>query len=147
MKQHHSLKILIVEDEFLIAMDLELVLQELGHVIVGIASTYDEAVNLAAEHKPDLALVDIHLADGPTGIAAASQINRMGIRAVITSANIARIPENYEDAIGSIAKPYSQSGMRDAVAYLARGLLDPPPPKPAPHAIRLSKSYALLWAA
>jgi CheY-like chemotaxis protein len=67
-------RILIVEDEMIIALDLENLVTELGHTVVGIATTRDEAVRLAKEHEPDLVLCDIQLADGSSGVDAASDI-------------------------------------------------------------------------
>jgi CheY-like chemotaxis protein len=60
------LRILIVEDEILIALELESLLQDLGHDVVGMAASSGEALSLGQELKPDLAFVDIHLADGST---------------------------------------------------------------------------------
>jgi len=67
-------RILIIEDELVIAMDLEDLVTGLGHTVVGIATTRDEAVRMAAEHKVDLILTDIRLADGSSGIDAVADI-------------------------------------------------------------------------
>ncbi|MEM9782318.1 MAG: response regulator [Pseudomonadota bacterium] len=67
-------RILIIEDEPIIAMDLEGIVGELGHKVVGMATTYDEAVATAEVGKPDLVLADIQLADGSSGIDAAKTI-------------------------------------------------------------------------
>ncbi|HWA89835.1 MAG TPA: response regulator [Rhizomicrobium sp.] len=69
-----SSRILIIEDEMIIALDLENLVTELGHTVVGIASTRDEAVRMATEQSPDLVLCDIQLADGSSGVDAASDI-------------------------------------------------------------------------
>lgn len=66
-----SASILIVEDEALIARDLELLLGDQGYHVVGIATTADEAVAMIRATPPDLVLLDIHLADGSDGIAVA----------------------------------------------------------------------------
>lgn len=66
--------VLIVEDESIIAMDLENLVTDLGHSVTGVATTYDEAVHMAAESKPDLLLSDIQLADGSSGLDAAVTI-------------------------------------------------------------------------
>lgn len=68
-----SLNLLIAEDEAMIALELESVLDELGHAVVGIARTAEEAVRLAGLHRPDLVLMDIRLARGD-GIEAAITI-------------------------------------------------------------------------
>lgn len=66
--------ILIIEDEPLIAMDIEQIAESLGHQVVGIARTKDEAVQLFGEHKPHMVLADIQLADGSSGIDAVNEI-------------------------------------------------------------------------
>ncbi len=66
--------ILIIEDEPLIALDIEDTITSLGHRSVGIARTHKEAVRLAKEKKPQLVLSDIQLADGSSGIDAVNDI-------------------------------------------------------------------------
>lgn len=66
--------ILIIEDEPLIAMDIEQLVESLGHKVVGIARTRDEAVKLFKKSKPGLVLADIQLADGSSGIDAVNDI-------------------------------------------------------------------------
>jgi hypothetical protein len=56
-----SLSVLIVEDEFFISLDMQNLLQALGHAVVGIAVSADEAVRIAERQQPDVALVDIRL--------------------------------------------------------------------------------------
>jgi DNA-directed RNA polymerase specialized sigma24 family protein/CheY-like chemotaxis protein len=66
--------ILIIEDEPLIALDIEDTITSLGHRSVGIARTHDEAVRIAREKQPQLVLSDIQLADGSSGIDAVNDI-------------------------------------------------------------------------
>jgi len=66
--------VLIIEDEPIIALDLEALVKDLGHDIAGVAATRDEAVALAKSSKPGLVLADVRLADGSSGIDAASDI-------------------------------------------------------------------------
>lgn len=66
--------ILIIEDEPLIAMDLESLVEGLGHNVLGVARTRTEAVRLAAEHRPGLILADIQLADGSSGLDAVNDL-------------------------------------------------------------------------
>ena len=66
--------ILIIEDEPLIALDIEDTITSLGHRSVGIARTHKEAVKLAREKRPQLVLSDIQLADGSSGIDAVNEI-------------------------------------------------------------------------
>ncbi len=67
-------KVLIIEDEPIIALDLENLVTELGHEVVGTAATRDQAVKLALAKKPGLVLADINLGEGGSGIDAVSEI-------------------------------------------------------------------------
>jgi CheY-like chemotaxis protein len=67
-------KILIIEDEALIALHLEELVKGLGHKVTGLARTQDEALALVKEHKPQLILSDIQLADGSSGLDAVNEI-------------------------------------------------------------------------
>jgi len=66
--------ILIIEDEPLIAMDIEQLVESLGHNVVGIARTHREAVAQFAKTQPKMVLADIQLADGSSGIDAVNDI-------------------------------------------------------------------------
>jgi DNA-directed RNA polymerase specialized sigma24 family protein len=66
--------ILIIEDEPLIAMDLEALVEGLGHRVTGVARTRTEAVKLAASKRPGLILADIQLADGSSGLDAVNDL-------------------------------------------------------------------------
>ena len=70
-------RILIVEDDALIALDLQQTVEELGGAVVGRASRADDAIGLAAKHRPDVVLMDIRLAGGSDGIEAAHGIRRL----------------------------------------------------------------------
>jgi CheY-like chemotaxis protein len=69
-----STRVLIIEDEPIIAADLEGILLDLGHTVAGKATTHREAVALAKAHSPGLVLCDVQLADGSSGIEAAAEI-------------------------------------------------------------------------
>ncbi|HZZ62698.1 MAG TPA: response regulator [Roseiarcus sp.] len=66
--------ILIIEDEPILAMDLESIVEDLGHHVVGVARAHDQAVALAAERQPQLIMADIQLGDGRSGIDAVNEI-------------------------------------------------------------------------
>src|SRR5262249_47979270 len=72
----NSARILIVEDEVIVARDLEGRLAALGYTVVATAGTAEEAVRLAGEHQPDLLLMDVRLRDGTDGVSAAEEIRR-----------------------------------------------------------------------
>jgi len=67
-------EVLIIEDEPIIAMDIETIVRDLGHSVVGVAVTRDEAVSLALAKRPGLVLADIQLADDSSGIDAVKDI-------------------------------------------------------------------------
>lgn len=67
-------KVLIIEDEPLIALDIEGLVTDLGHQVVGIATTRGEAGQLAKRERPGIVLADIQLADGSSGIDAVNDI-------------------------------------------------------------------------
>jgi DNA-directed RNA polymerase specialized sigma24 family protein len=66
--------VLIIEDETFIAMDLEGLVQSLGHRVLGVARTHSEAVALAKTKRPGLILADIQLADGSSGLDAVNEL-------------------------------------------------------------------------
>jgi CheY-like chemotaxis protein len=69
-----STDVLIIEDEPLVAMDLEAAMSEIGHRVIGVATTHQEAVEMAKKKRPNLVLADIQLADGSSGIDAVNDM-------------------------------------------------------------------------
>lgn len=66
--------VLIIEDEAVISADIEALVREMGHKVVGVSTTHTEALAAVANHKPGLVLADIQLADGSSGIDAVKDI-------------------------------------------------------------------------
>ncbi len=66
--------VLIIEDEPMIAMDLESIVEGLGHRVAGVARTHSEALRAVEKHKPGLVLADIQLADGSSGLDAVNEM-------------------------------------------------------------------------
>lgn len=117
-----SLRILVVEDEILIALELESLLQDAGHEVVGIATSCEDALAMGRKLAPDLAFVDIHLTDGPTGVDVCRHLtSELGVTTLFMTANAKRIPEDFAGACGVIAKPYTERGVREALAYVMAG--------------------------
>jgi CheY-like chemotaxis protein len=86
--QGRSLRVLIVEDEIFIALDAKSLLQSLGHTVVGIAVSADDAVRRAERERPDVVLMDIRLSGPRDGIDAADEIQRrFGISSIFVTAN------------------------------------------------------------
>ena len=66
--------VLIIEDEPIIALDIETMVEELGHSVTGVARTHREAIALVGKKRPGLVLADIQLADGSSGLDAVNEI-------------------------------------------------------------------------
>ena len=141
------LKVLIIEDEALLAMELESLIEEAGHSVVGWAMSSDEAKAMVDASKADIAFVDIHLSDGPTGVDVAEHIRRSGQPMVVfMTANPKRIPENFVGAVGVISKPYTMNGLMSALRYLQEGVRRPPPVSALPAGFTLAPDFAAVWA-
>jgi len=104
-------KILIVEDEYIIANDLELILSEAGYPVIGVADSVAEALALMEEQKPDIVLLDIYLKGRETGIDLARQLEELSIPFIYISANDNRSVLEAVKAtqpIGYIVKPFRE---------------------------------------
>ncbi|MBK0327809.1 response regulator [Rhodobacteraceae bacterium F11138] len=112
-------KVMVIEDEAVIAMDLSQIVKDMGHQVTGIARTRDGAVKLAGQDLPDLILADIQLADNSSGIDAVNSILKdHGDRPVIF---ITAFPERLltgerPEPAFLIAKPYTEEQVRSAVS-------------------------------
>ncbi len=111
-------RILIVEDEALVAMELRFVLEDLGHEVVGIAADSETALTLARETDIDLALVDIHLSDGPTGVTIGRELAvDHKVAVLFMTANPGMVRNGVAGAIGVLSKPTDERIVQDAVSY------------------------------
>lgn len=141
------LRVLLVEDEVLLLMQLEALLEGQGHVVAGTALSSREALALAAEVEADLALVDVRLADGASGVDVGRLIaERTGMAVAFMTATPKRIPGDFSGALGVISKPYTREGIRSALDYIREGLRDPPPRGAPPRSLELAPSFARRWA-
>ncbi|WP_337267656.1 response regulator [Oryzifoliimicrobium ureilyticus] len=113
------MKILIVEDETLLALELESEIEAAGHDVVGEAMESFAARSIIDAEHPEFAFVDIHLLDGPTGIDVGRYLAECGIPYVFVTGNVKRIPEDFAGALGAIEKPYTANGLRNALDFLA----------------------------
>lgn len=118
------LNVLIVEDEALVAWLLEDALAYSGHCPAGVAETMAEALSLADERRPDVALCDLRLADGDDGAAVADALARRGIPCLFVSVNR---PARAVHALvmGWIRKPFRIDTIGEAARAVhrrARGL-------------------------
>lgn len=114
--------VLIVEDQLLLAMTVRDALEDHGYRVLELAIRRQEALDTVAETRPDLALVNIELADDDDGSVLAAELTAMGIPVVFISGQTSRIDLSREAAIASMPKPYSPEDMVLAVDYVFRHL-------------------------
>jgi CheY-like chemotaxis protein len=122
-------KVMIVEDEIIVAVDLEATLEELGYQPVGIAPDRQTAFALAS-HRPDIALVDLNLRDGETGVEIGRRLCDEGIAVLFITANPRSLGAGVPGAIGVVTKPAQSEAVAQALAYICdrlRGVLSTPP--------------------
>jgi CheY-like chemotaxis protein len=118
------LKILIVEDEFFIALEAQAQIEDMGHAVVGIAVSADEAVALAARESPDVVLMDIRLAGPGDGIDAALRIRASApadivfVTANTDPATLGRA--RTADPLGVLQKPLTPERLREVLAARPR---------------------------
>jgi CheY-like chemotaxis protein len=128
------LKVLIAEDDLIIADMTEEVLIESGFEVCGIARTVSEAVALGRLHKPDLALLDMRLADGGLGTEIAAQLAKFGrIGVLYATGNTMNIMATACEGDACIVKPYGVTDIVRALEIVAEivatGTASPPFPR------------------
>jgi len=109
------MRILLVEDEVLIAMEQRYYLEAAGHEVFGPTSTAAQAVALASEVRPDLALVDLHLARGSLGTDAARAMTSQGITCLFVTSFADELRGNHGAGIGCLTKPFTEASLVAAV--------------------------------
>ncbi len=112
----NAVNVVIVEDEFLVALQLEDIVEDSGHRLVATVPDFASATLI---NKPvDVALVDLNLRDGPTGPAIARMLSeRFGARIVYVTANSGQIGAPAPTALGVIHKPFSRQTIEAAILY------------------------------
>ena len=125
-------RLLIVEDDFLVAMQMESALTDAGFEIAGIASSGEDAIELAMSERPRLAVMDIRLAGDRDGIdTALTLFAEQGIRSVFATAHHdehARRRAEPAAPLGWLAKPYTMASLVTMVRRALDALSDPPSP-------------------
>lgn len=122
-------KVLIVEDEILVADDLRATVEDLGFEPVGIAPDRDTALILA-NAEPDIALVDLNLRDGPTGAEIGKALADKGVAVLFVTANTSSLGPGVPGAVGAVSKPLDVETARRALTWLCdlrRGVNARPP--------------------
>jgi CheY-like chemotaxis protein len=115
-------RILVVEDELIVAADLRNLLRHLGHLPIGQASSGLEAIRMAAESRPDLILMDIRLEGELDGIETSSTIARtQTIPIIYLTANTDRFIGGTSQMVFPflcVAKPFSAATVQAAIESL-----------------------------
>jgi DNA-binding response OmpR family regulator len=112
-----TIRALIVEDEILVALDLESALMEIGIEVVGIAP--DRASALRMADGVDFALVDVNLRDGQTGPSIGRALAmEFGVKVIFVTANPAQLGDGIEGTVGVMSKPFSDESICATVAFL-----------------------------
>ena len=123
-----AISILIVEDDYLVAIQMETALVEAGLESAGIATTAEEAIELAASQHPALAVIDIRLASARDGIDAAIVLLREhGIRSIFATAHHDVHTQSRAapaSPLGWLQKPYSMESLVRVVRKALKGLAD-----------------------
>ncbi len=109
-------KILVVEDEIFVAVEIENVVSELGHYPVGIAA--DAAMAYSFAPSAEVALVDLNLRDGPTGPEIGRALaEKFGVSVVFITANPSQLGDGIPGTLGVLTKPVRDDDLREAVTY------------------------------
>jgi DNA-binding NarL/FixJ family response regulator len=125
-----SFNVLIVEDQPLIALNLQDTVEEFGHHTVGIASNMYQALLLST--GADIALVDVNLEDGPTGPIIGRTLADTDVSVLFMTSDPGAIRGGVPGALGVIQKPVRDLELVEAIQYVAdrrAGNTDMPPPK------------------
>jgi DNA-binding NarL/FixJ family response regulator len=114
-----TMRIMVVEDDALIALDISGLVEELGYKVVGAAADAEEALYLAHSKKPDLALVDIRLAGSADGGQLARWLYaQLGVRSLFVSGSITdafRHAMAEINPVGFLGKPITRRNLGDAL--------------------------------
>ena len=105
------MRLILVEDEPLIALDLEILAASAGHQVVGVAESFPDALDLLATYGPEAALVDLNLRDGLTGLDVARQLTDRGVTVAFVTGNAEQIPEDFSGAVAIMEKPFTEEGV------------------------------------
>lgn len=109
-------RVLVVEDEIFVAVEIEHVIEEMNLTPIGIAP--DERSALALASQADVALVDLNLEDGPTGIRIGQLLaQEHGVTVLFMTANPAQLGSGVPGTVGVLSKPVTDRDLRAALTY------------------------------
>ena len=136
------MRVLLVEDEALILMQLEALVEDAGHLVVGTAMYCAEAIDLARAVRPNLAFVDLSLADGGSGLVVAEALKEMrDVLVVFVTANPLCLGDDFAGAAGVIAKPFTRAVVAGGISYLEQCVRHPPPVSALPSGMRMAAEF------
>jgi DNA-binding LytR/AlgR family response regulator len=108
------MKVMIVEDEGLVALELERIVQEAGHETIGPLFTMEQA--LAHGNRADVALVDLGLADGSSGSSLARRLmDRFGTKVIFVTGSPRDVGLGLEGAVDVIGKPFTDERIQESL--------------------------------
>jgi CheY-like chemotaxis protein len=117
--QANPARVLVVEDDYFVSMEIEAILEDLGCDVVATSATAEEAISIAERERPDLILMDIRLAGRMDGIEAATRIHEeWGIRSLFVTAH--SDPGTFArgeaaNPLGWVAKPFTTHQLTAAI--------------------------------
>jgi CheY-like chemotaxis protein len=129
-------RILVVEDEALVALEIQSGLESVGHEVVGVADRAAAAGNLARLTRPHLALVDIRLAHGESGLEVAADLTRLGLACLFVTGNCP-LDRGIGIAVGCLHKPFDEWQLVQAVAATIAVIRGGPTPDRLPRGFHL----------
>ena len=122
----NPLRVLVVDDEILIADHISLILEDAGHMVIGLASSAEEAMDLLTRDIPDVAVLDIRLKGHLDGIQLAAEMKRAGLKVPHIFITGSGDPETKERAAATspsafIQKPFDDRSLITAITAAVSG--------------------------
>jgi CheY-like chemotaxis protein len=137
-KNRSKPKVLIAEDELMIADMIEELLMEHGYEVCGIARTVADGIALGRLHKPHLAIIDFRLADGGCGAEIASQLGvQFPIGVLYATGNRAQLALCGAEGDACLTKPYRSADLLRGLEIVHELLLTGKASRPYPHGFQL----------
>jgi two-component system, response regulator PdtaR len=127
-----GVRLIIAEDQLLVALDMETIVTNAGHEVCGIAANADEALTLVAEHRPDLALLDVELG-GTDGLEAARLImDRWQVPTLLVTGHVSMEIARDVGVVGLVRKPFTERTLLSTIDacldWLNHGVVQQPAP-------------------
>jgi CheY-like chemotaxis protein len=117
-------RVLIAEDEILVAMDLQITLSEMGYSVIGVSSSGEQTIELTRAERPDIILMDVHLRGAVSGLQAAEKIQKefaipiLFVTAAPDNSTLNKINRSKMNAL--LSKPFSTQSLQIAIHKLIK---------------------------